>query len=233
VHDAPPAPTLLSIDGVVKRFGGAAVLNGFTLSLGAGESVGITGPNGSGKTTLVNVVSGFVWPDQGRIRLADRDITRWPPHRIVRAGIARTFQLPRLAFRLTVAENLEAATLHRRLGRRERVQTVGRILAQAGLEALRGREGRTLSQGEIRRVEIGRALATGARVLLLDEPFASLSPGDIPDVLSVLRNLRGAGMSMLVIAHSFALFHALCDRVVIIEAGRTVRTGRPAELFRD
>ena len=222
---------LLRVEDLAKHFDGAAALDGLTLSLAEGESLGITGPPGCGKTTLVDTISGFVRPDRGRVRLADRDITAWPPHRIVRAGVARTFQLPRLAVRLTVEQNLEAATLHRRLGARERARTLSRILEVIGLDDLRRREPRTLPLGEIRRVEGGRALATGARVLLLDEPCAALSPGDIPEVLSVLRRLRGEGMSMIIVAHSYTVFQALCDRVVQLEAGRIVGGGRPSELY--
>jgi ABC-type branched-subunit amino acid transport system ATPase component len=223
-------PVLLRIEGLVKRFGGSVALDRLTLELTAGETLGVTGPNGGGKTTLVNVISGFVRPDQGRVWLSGREITRWPPHRIVRAGVARTFQRPRLAFRFTVAQNLEAAMLHRRLRTRGRRQVVHHILDLVGLAHLRGREVRTLSVGEIRRVEVGRALATDARLLLLDEPFASLSPEDAPGVLSILRRLRGEGRAMLLVAHSPALFRVLCDRVVVIEAGRIVpfqRAGGP------
>ncbi len=226
-------PGLLRVEDVRKRFDGAPVLNGLTLSLAAGESLGIAGPNGCGKTTLVNVISGFVRPEQGRVWLADTEITRWPPHRVVRAGIARTFQLPRLAFRMTVEQNLEAATLHRNLRGRVRRQVTNQVLSIVGLEPLRAREARTLSLGEIRRVELGRALATGGHVLLLDEPFASLSPGDAPEVLSVLRRLRREGVSMLIIAHSAGVFQTLCDRIAVIEAGRVIRAGRPVEVLRD
>ncbi len=221
---------LLRVEGVVKRFGGAVALDGLTLGLAAGESLGVAGPNGCGKTTLVNVISGFALPNQGRVWFDGREITRWPPHRIVREGIARTFQLPRLAFRFTVEQNLEAATLHRRLKSHGRREVVSQVLETAGLAHLRGREIRTLSLGEIRRVEVGRALATGARVLLLDEPFASLSSGDAPEVLSALRRLRREGRTMLIVAHSPALFQALCDRVAVIAAGRIIRSGRPVDV---
>jgi len=229
---AASGPGLLRVEDVITRFDGVTALNGLTLSLAAGESLGISGPNGCGKTTLVNVISGFVRAEQGRVWLADTEITRWPPHRVVRAGIARTFQRPRLAFRMTVEQNLEAATLHRNLRARKRRQVVNQVLSIAGLEPLRAREAWTLSLGAIRRVEVGRALATGGTVVLLDEPFASLSPDDAPEVFSVLRRLKREGVSMLIIAHGFGVFHTLCDRVAVIEAGRVIRAGRPAEVLR-
>jgi ABC-type branched-subunit amino acid transport system ATPase component len=222
-----PAPaacaSLLRIEGVVKRFGGMVALDGLTLELDAGESVGISGANGCGKTTLIDIVTGFVRPDRGRVCLAGQEITGWPPHRIARAGVARTFQSPRVGFPFTVEQNLRAATLHRRLGGPGRRQVVDQVLTLVTLTHVRERVTRSLSLGELRRVELGRALATGGRVLLLDEPFASLNPGDAAEVLSVLRRLRREGRTMLIVAHSALLFQTLCDRVAVITAGRAIR----------
>ncbi len=208
------------------------VLQDITLALASGESLGVTGPNGCGKTTLLNVLSGFLRPDRGRVRLAGRDVTGWAPHRIVRAGVARTFQVPRLAFRMTVEENVRAATLYRRLPWRARHETVDRVLTSVELEGFRRSEVRLLSQGQVRRVELARALATDPRLLLLDEPFASLSPGDVPEVLSAVRRLHAAGLSMVVVAHSRAFFEALCARVAILQDGRVVRVTAPGDLPR-
>ncbi|HKV43302.1 MAG TPA: ATP-binding cassette domain-containing protein [bacterium] len=222
---------LLVVEEVVKHFGGAVALAGLTLSLGEREVLGVTGPNGCGKTTLINVISGFVRPDRGRVWLGDRDITAWPPYRTVRAGVARTFHVPRLAANLSVGQNLEAATLHRHLRGHGRTETAGWALDLAGLQPLRERKVRTLSVGETRRVELGRALATGAHVLLLDEPFASLSPEEISEMLSALRRLRDV-VSVVLVAHSFSLLQALCDRVAVIAAGRVVGDGPPSVLWR-
>jgi ABC-type branched-subunit amino acid transport system ATPase component len=221
---APPAPraSLLRVEGVVKRFGGMVALDGLTLELEDGESVGISGTPGCGKTTLVDIVTGFLRPDRGRVWLAGREITRWPPHRIVRAGIARTFQSPRVGFPLTVEQHLQVAMLHRRLRGPGRRRVVDQILAMVNLANMRARVARSLSLGEIRRVEVGRALATGGRVLLLDEPFASLGPEDAAEVLSVLRRLRTEGRTMLIVASATALFQTLCDRVAVIKDGRAI-----------
>ncbi|HLW60716.1 MAG TPA: ATP-binding cassette domain-containing protein [bacterium] len=229
--EAAPRRPLLRVEDIVKHFGGAAALAGLTLTLGEGEMLGITGPNGSGKTTLIDVIAGSVRPERGRVWLGTRDITAWPPYRTVRAGVARTFHAPRLSANLSVRQNLEAATLHRNLARRRRDETVSRALDLAGLQPLREREVRTLTLGEIRRVAVGRALATGAHVLLLDEPFASLGPEEIPKMLSALRRLRETGISVALVAHSYSVLQALCDRVVVIAAGRVVGGGPPSDLW--
>jgi ABC-type branched-subunit amino acid transport system ATPase component len=229
---AGPDPLPLRIQSIVKRFGGAIALNGFTLSLARGESLGIAGPNGSGKTTLIDVISGFVRLDGGRTWLAGHEITRWPPSRIVRAGMARTFQHPTLAGRLTVQEHLEAATLHRRLWPRERRRAVNEVLDTLSLGDLRARETGTLSAAEIRRADLGRALASGAHVLLLDEPLASQNDRDAAAMLSALRGLRREGRTMLIVATRARLLQTLCDRVLRMADGHLVPDG-PAAGGRD
>lgn len=231
VRVSPPSPPL-AVEGVGKRFGGVRVLDDIALGLGPGESLGLAGPNGSGKTTLLDIISGFLRPERGRVRMAGRDVTGWAPHRIARAGAARTFQTPRLAFRMTVEENVRAATLSRRLTPRSGRETVNGALASVGLGGAQTREVRDLSPGQVRRVELARALATSPRLLLLDEPFAALGPEDVPEVLAALRGIRAAGLSLLVVAHSRAVFEALCTRVVVLEAGHIVRTCAPGDLPR-
>ncbi len=221
-------PPTLHVESVVKRFGGVSALDGLTLSLAPGESLGIAGPNGSGKTTLVDIISGFIRPDAGGTWLAGREITRWPAHRIVRAGIARTFQHPSPADRLTVEQQLEVATLHRRLGAQGRRRAVNEALEMLGLGGLRTRETCTLSAGQIRRADLGRALATGGHMLLLDEPVAAPGAEGAAEILSTLRRLRKEGLTMLIVAHSAALLQTLCDRVASIENGRVPRAGHVA-----
>ena len=225
---AGPGPEPLHAERIVKRFGGALGLDDVTLSLAAGESLGIAGPNGSGKTTLIDVISGFVRPDAGSTWLAGAEITRWPPDRILRAGLARTFQHPFPAGRLTLREHLEAATLHQRDGAHQRRRAVDDVLDMLSLGDLRARETRTLSAGEVRRADLGRALASGAHLLLLDEPMASLSDRDAAEMVSALRRLRREGRTMLIAAPSALLLQTLCDRVMTIADGRLVPAGPPA-----
>ena len=225
-----PAADLVRVEGLVKHFRGIAAIDGLSLTLGTGESLGLTGGNGSGKTTFIDIVTGFTKPERGRIWLGGQDVTGWPPHRIVRAGIARTFQPPRIAPRLTVEQTLEAAALHRRLPRQRRSREVDRVLGLLGLGGLRKREAWELSAAQIGRLEIARALATEPRALLLDEPFASLGADDAAAVLSALRHLRSQRLAMLLVAHSGALLKGLCDRVAVMEGGRVSRVPRPGDL---
>ncbi len=224
------APPLLSIENVSKRFNGLSVLEGLSLTLASGESLGLAGRTGCGKTTLLHVVSGFLRPDDGRVRFRGWDLTGWPPSRIVRTGIARTFQHVTFSASLTVAETLRGAALHRRLRGRAREDAVTFALETGGLGTLRARDVGTLSPGELRRLDVARALATGPHLLLVDEPCASLGPEDLPEVLSTLRRVRAGGMSMVIAAHSRALFEVLCDRVAVIQDGRVDRIGSPGNV---
>ena len=229
MRDASASP-LLSIENVSKRFGGQSVLEGLSLTLAHGESLGLAGRTGCGKTTLLHIVSGFLRPDDGRVRLRGRDLTGYPPFRIVRTGIARTFQHVTFSAPLTVDETLRAAALHRRLQGRARKDAVTFALERAGLGTLHARDVGTLSPEELRRLDVARALATDPHVLLVDEPCASLGPGDLFEVLSTLRRLRAGGMSMVIAAHSRALFEVLCDRVAVIQDGRVDRIGSPGDV---
>jgi len=211
---------MLRIEGLVRHFQGIAAIAGVTLVVHGGESLGLAGGNASGKTTLIDIITGFLTPDRGRVWLEAQDVTGWPSHRVVQAGIARTFQTPRVAPRLTVEQHLEAALRHRRLPRRSELREIDRSLELMELEGVRRREAWALPPPQIRRLEIARALTTGPRLLLLDEPFASLGLDELPAIVSVLRRLRAERLTMLVAARLDAPLRALCDRVAVMEAGR-------------
>lgn len=216
----------LVVEGVAKAFGRVTVLCDVSLALEPGDALGITGAHGCGMTALVDIISGFLAPDRGRVRAAGCDLAGRAPHRVARAGIARTFQRPHLALDMTVEENVRAATLCRRRHARAaeeyppRGQAVERALALTGLYELRREEAHRLSPGQIRGVEIARALAGAPIVLLLDEPFAALGEEDAPEMLSTIRRLRADRMTMLVTAHRRAILDMLCTRVASLEAGR-------------
>jgi ABC-type branched-subunit amino acid transport system ATPase component len=216
---------------VSVRFDGLAALTEVDVSLRAGEILGLIGPNGAGKTTLVNVVTGFQRPDSGTVRLNGVDVTDWAPHRIARAGLARTFQAIRLFPDLTVAENLEIAAVAHGASRAAARARAREILARLGFAAHAERRAAELPYGDERWIGIARALAAGPRVLLMDEPAAGLNESEAEHLRQAILGIRERnGCAILVIEHNMKLIMGLCDRVQVLEQGRAIATGTPGEV---
>jgi ABC-type branched-subunit amino acid transport system ATPase component len=225
---------LLSVTNIVKRFGGVTALNGVDLELGPSEILGLIGPNGSGKTTLVNCISGVLAIDDGAIRLDDRSLSRVSRARRARAGIARTFQTPRLFAGLTVRENitagLRAAGSVRGSAAREQVDS---LLTRFELQRLSRQVVSSLPYGHQRRVEIARALAGKPQVLLLDEPAAGLNDGETAELKAVIEDIRrDHGCSIIVIDHDMSLIMGVSHRIQVLDEGQVIFTGDPADAFR-
>jgi branched-chain amino acid transport system ATP-binding protein len=225
---------MLEARGVHVRFAGVHAVADVDLALSAGEVVGLIGPNGAGKTTLVNVLSGFQRPTEGSVRLDGADVTRWPPHRRGRAGIGRTFQSVRVFAGLSVLENLEAAAYGGGRSRRDAVREAAGLLERVGLTGAAEARAGSLAYGQERRLGIARALAAGPRFLLLDEPAAGLNEQESDELLELLRGLRtDGGVALLVIEHDMRLIMRLCDRLQVLDHGRTIAAGAPADVARD
>jgi branched-chain amino acid transport system ATP-binding protein len=206
-------------------------LQDVTLEVTRHEVVGLIGPNGAGKSTLVNLMTGFDRPTAGTVELAGRDITGWPPHRRARAGLARTFQHSRSFRDFTVRENIEVAALGVRAGPREARRRADELVGLLGLEGLGGRPAATLAHGDERRLGVARALATRPRFVLMDEPAAGLPEAEVPDFAAVVRSVRdGHEAGVLLIDHNMALVMDVCDRIVVLDQGRTLAAGTPAEI---
>ena len=201
------------------------------LEVGEREVLGLIGPNGSGKTTLVNCISGVLEIDGGEIALRSRRVTRASRPRRARAGLARTFQTPRLFAELTVRENVAVGltALGRRRGRGDRVEP---LLERLGLQDLSRQVVSSLPYGHQRRVEIARALAGEPTVLLLDEPAAGLNDAETAELRELLREIRGDGCSILVIDHDMSLIMGVSDRIQVLDEGRVIFTGAPEEAFK-
>ena len=225
-----PGDTLRAT-GVSRHFQGVHALRDVTLELRRHEVVGLIGPNGAGKTTLVNVLTGFDFPTEGTVELGGSDVTRWSPHRRGRAGLARTFQHSRSFASLSVRENIEVAALGSGARPGEARRRAAQLLAVVGLERYAEQPAGSLAHGDERKLGVARALATEPRFLLLDEPAAGLPEGEVPEFAAVVRSVRDEHQAgVLLIDHNMALVMEVCDRIRVLDQGRTLTEGTPAEV---
>jgi branched-chain amino acid transport system ATP-binding protein len=225
-----PGDTLRA-SAVSRSFEGVHALRDVTLELHRGEVVGLIGPNGAGKSTLVNLLSGFDRPTSGTVELEGRDVTRWTPARRGRKRLARTFQHSHSFRSLSVRENIEVAALGVGTGPREARRRTDELLDVLGLTRQARRPAATLAQGDERRLGVARALATEPRFVLLDEPAAGLPEAEVPEFAAVVRSVcdqHGAGV--LLIDHNMALIMSISDRIHVLDQGRTLAEGTPAEI---
>jgi branched-chain amino acid transport system ATP-binding protein len=237
---------LLRTEHLDMRFGGLSALEDLNLTVPAGGLSGLIGPNGAGKTTVFNLVSGFLQPTGGRIFWDGRDITGEPPHRLTALGIARTFQNIRLFGELSTLDNVLVGfhcRSHATWGeavfrlpryRREELDRRSRGLAllnEVGLAEAADHPAGKLPYGHQRRLEIARALATGPRFLLLDEPAAGLNPQETRDLISFIREIKGRyNLTILVIEHNLRLVMGLCQHLTVLDHGLTIAAGPPADI---
>ncbi|TML30251.1 MAG: ABC transporter ATP-binding protein [Actinobacteria bacterium] len=214
-----------------RSFEGVHALRDVTLELRRGEILGLIGPNGAGKSTLVNVLSGFDLPSSGAIELEGRDITRWRPSRRGRAGLARTFQHSHAFRSLSVRENVEVAALGAGTPPRAARERAEELLAALALSANADAPADALAQGDERRLGVARALATSPRFVLLDEPAAGLPEAELPALSEVVRSVRDdREAGVLLIDHNMGLIMEICDRIHVLDQGRTLAEGSPADI---
>jgi lipopolysaccharide export system ATP-binding protein len=223
----------LIAEGLIKTYGGRAVVKGVSLEIAGGEIVGLLGPNGAGKTTTFSIVVGLVRPDAGTVRLGDRDLTDLPMYKRARAGISYLPQEPSVFRKMTVEENLLAILETLDLPRGEQQARADQLLAEFGLEALRTHRAYTLSGGERRRVEIARSLVVSPEILMLDEPFAGIDPIAVLDIQAIARRLASSGIGVLITDHNVRETLSIVDRAYIINDGEILRAGTPLALSND
>ncbi len=222
---------LLIIENISKHFAGLRALDGVSLQLKKGEILGLIGPNGSGKTTLINVITGLLPATTGRILVNGVELTHHPTHDIARAGVARTFQTIRLFHELTVFENLMTAAIGVGCSRQEARQRAADTLAEMGLSAWGSKRAGELPYGLERRVEVSRALAMHPKFLLLDEPAAGLNEGESDELLETLAPIpKQKDLGMLIVEHDMRLIMRLCDRLHVLNYGRTIGEGTPEQI---
>jgi len=238
----PAAGFVLSARGLTKSFGGVHAIENVDLDVRAGEVVGLIGPNGSGKTTLLNVLSGFYSPDGGTVMLQGRDTTGMPVSRAARIGVARTFQTPKVFPDLSLSEHMRLAREHPIAGSTEpmraaAVTAAARLLRVAGIDVRRAdtaaQEARSLSHGQLRFLEVAMAIQRAPSLLLLDEPAAGLSSDEIAGLEEVVSSVaQELGMGVIIVEHHLDLVRSLADAVVVLNVGRVLWQGNPADLER-
>jgi branched-chain amino acid transport system ATP-binding protein len=229
------AGTLLEVEGLVKRFGGFTALNRVSLSVKAGERFGLIGPNGSGKTTLINCVSGVLPVDGGSIRFEGREITAVPPHQRTRLGIVRSFQIPKPFTSMTVRENLGIPLEYAAAGRAggEGSANADEILESIGLHAKAHLRPAGLTQIEMRKLELARAMAARPKLLISDEAMAGLSSTEVDDILAILFRLNTQGITIIMIEHIMRAVMRFSERIVVLDAGERIAEGTPDEVVRN
>jgi branched-chain amino acid transport system ATP-binding protein len=223
---------ILDVRAVSRRFGGLQALADITFTVPPQQIVGLIGPNGAGKTTFFNALVGLVRPDSGSVRLNGADVVGLKPHRIARAGMTKTFQNVALFGESSVIANVLTAGLLRH-GVADARGLAVRCLERVGLSGIAGKRAGDLSFPERARVELARALCTGPKVLLLDEVMAGLNPVEMKDVMNLIRSLRDDGLTLIVVEHHMRAIMAVCDRILVLNFGRLIADGSPAEVARD
>ncbi len=223
---------LLSVRDVHRRFGGIVALEGVSVDVEAGEIAGLIGPNGAGKTTLFNLISGMYTPDEGEILFAGKSVARLRPHQVARLGIGRTFQGSELFGSMTVAENVLAGahTLGGRAGRAR----AAKVLEDLELARVGDQPVSSLPFGTMKRVDLGRSLASNPRLLLLDEPARGLTHAEVAELGDFLRRVRADfDVTLVVVEHHMQLVMGLCDRVHVLNFGTKIAEGSPEEVRND
>jgi branched-chain amino acid transport system ATP-binding protein len=227
---------LLSVEDVTRRFGGIIALDRVSLAADEGGITGLIGPNGAGKTTLFNVITRLYKPNEGRVLLDGRDLLRTPPYRIVRRGVARTFQNVVLFPTMTVTENVLVGAHARmrpfgeRKGRKEALET----LEYLGLIPISERPAAGLPFGTLKRIELARALVSRPRLLLLDEPAGGLNHEEVEELGGLIKQVqKDFELTVLLVEHHMSLVMSVCDRVHVLNFGRKIAEGTPADVQRD
>ena len=225
---------LLEVEDIKKQFGGVAALNGVTFHIDSGEIVGLIGPNGAGKTTLFNVISGIYLPDRGLVKFVGRNITKMKPHNIARRGIARTFQISQSFGMMSVIENIMAGVIfgnEQKIGLRRAAEKAEKIMEITHLEDKAHIPADNLTAPEVRRLELGRAIAAEPVLLLLDEVMGGLRPYEINEAMELILKVRDEmKVTIFMIEHIMKSIMNLSDRVIVLDYGLQIAEGTPKEV---
>ena len=232
--------SILTVTDLAKHFGGVQAVNGLNFELEKGELLGLIGPNGSGKTTIVNLITGFIKPTTGKILYRNRDITGWPSYKIVRLGIARTFQMVRPFYQLPAFKNIIIPLYSPRVKKMTGGQYGDRdakaldLLEEVGFErdaSVAYKVASALPQGYLKRLELAKAIALQPDLLILDELFSGLSLAEVAGILPIIEKLRHEGKTIIMIEHRLKEVFRIADRVIVLNYGEKIADGKPAEVM--
>ena len=230
------AEPILAVTNLTKRFGGFVALDGVDISLGGKERLGLIGPNGSGKTTLINCISGALFNEQGKVNFEGSDITGTSASNRARLGIVRTFQIPRPFRSMSIIENLEIPMIYAASGRLEQRRLRDQAMESLELVGLQDRadeNSANLTQIDMRRLELARALSAKPSLLLSDETMAGLSSSEVDEVLDILFALNERGVAVIMIEHIMRAVMKYSERIVVLDAGKKIADGSPDEIVND
>lgn len=226
-------PLVLEVRDVRKNFGGLRAVSDASLTVPQGGIVSLIGPNGAGKTTLFALISGFLKPDRGEIRFMDRDISGLQAHQICRLGLVRTFQIVRPFANLTVIENIAVAAHTWIAGRSQALDKAAEIAGLTGMEDMLDQPAGALTIAGRKRLELARALATGPKLLLLDEVMAGLNTTEVHEIVDVVRGIRDSGVTILLIEHVMQAVMSLSDYSYVLNQGKIIAAGVPRDVTRN
>ncbi len=221
---------MLEVKGLSKSFGGLAAVSDVSLSVSQGKIVALIGPNGAGKTTTFAMVAGFIKPDAGSVTFEGKAITGMKPHKICDAGIVRTFQVTQPFASLTTLENIMVGAYHQTANRAEAEEIARAVAEQVGMTPMLEQAAEGLTVAGRKRLELARTLATGPRLLLLDEVMAGLNPTEIDDIVRVIKGIRDSGVTILLIEHVMKAVMNLSDYAYVLNDGILIAEGAPAEI---
>jgi ABC-type branched-subunit amino acid transport system ATPase component len=224
---------ILRVEALSKRFRGLLAISDVSFAVEPGSITSVIGPNGAGKSTLFNLVTGYLAPTAGQVSFKERPITGLATNRIAELGVARAFQIARPFRDLSVAENVRIGALFGKAGARDVAATTADALALAGMAHLAGEPASVLTVGQLRHLEVARAIATRADLLLADEPCAGLNPTETAAMIDVLRRIRANGVTVVLVEHDMPSVMEVSDRVLVLESGRLIADGTPAEVSKN
>lgn len=223
--------SVLKALGMSKKFGGVIAVDNVDIEVGRSEVLGLIGPNGAGKTTLLNLISGLIKPDAGHVELDGRRVDGLRPHRLIRSGLARTFQIPKLFRNMTVLENVLVPMASTGMDIGEMRGKALRLLKLVGLAGMESMLGSELSGGQQKLLEIARALTADPKIVLMDEPLAGVHPVIKERILSTISDMRSNGVSFLIVSHDMKAITSISDRLVAMSSGKKIAEGVPSEVM--